>query len=54
MPDDFNSLYSDVVVYVDGACKTMTRVVLEAGVESFGGEKHDLNCSEPLLGETNQ
>ena len=31
--------------------KTMARLILEAVVESFGGEKHELNCSEPLLGE---
>ena len=51
MPGDVNSLDPDVVVYVDGACKNNGQADSRVGCGVFWGEKHELNCSEPLLGE---
>lgn len=51
MPGDVNSLDLDVVVYVDGACKNNGQADSRGGCGVFWGENHDLNCSEPLLGD---
>ena len=51
MPGDVNSLDPDVVDYVDGACKNNGQADSRGGCGVFWGEKHELNCSEPLYGE---
>ena len=51
MPGDVNSLDSDVVVYVDKACKNNGQADSRGGCGVFWGENYDLNCSEPLLGD---
>ena len=51
MPGDVKSLDLDVVVYVDGACKNNGQADSRGGCGMFWGENHDLNCSEPLIGE---
>ena len=51
MPGNVNSLDLDVVVYVDGACKNNGQADSRGGCGVFWGEKHDLNCSEPLIGD---